>query len=218
MANYLYYIGGADQLPTQAGITGAMEFSYYDIGGGSPGVKPSLTATIAAPGSPYDGTPCGDAYAGGGQSGAYNNNDNWTGDFNAAGFQGSPQVFAIGAVDADQQADLNVGGQVNGFFDRAGTTQDVVSHHGSKSTNYIVLAPGNASKFGSQLDGTVLVWYCNVGALGEEANAIGLPFSTQNYPVGGDTDLEAAARILYQGCGIFRISGGDQQEFGWVAG
>jgi len=216
MANYLYYVGGADQLPSTAGINGAMEFSWFDIGGGSPGVKPSNTATIAAPGSPYDGTFTGDAYAGGGQSGAYNNNDNWTGDWNAAGFQGSPQVYVIGAVDADLQSDLNVGGQVNGFLDRTGTTQDLVCHHGA--ADYIVLAPGNVAKFGSQLDGTVLVWYCNNGALGEEANAIGLPFSAQNYPRGGDTDVEAAATILYQGCGILRVSGGNQEEYAWAAG
>lgn len=213
MANYLYYVGGCDQRPSQA-INGAIEFSWFDIAGGT-GVQPSNTVTITAATSPYVGTPAGDAFAGGGRNPSYNNNDNWTGDWNAAGFQGSPQVYVIGAVDIDTSSP-DVPGQVNGMYDRTGVVQDLVCHHGA--ADYIVLAPGNASKFGSQLDGTVLVWYCGAGALGEQANAIGLPMSGQDYPNGSDTDAEAAAKILYYGLGIFRISGGQQQEFAWTGG
>ena len=215
MANYLYYVGGCDQRPSQAGIPGTIEFSWFDIAGTNV-VVPSNNVTIANPGGSYDGSFAGDAFGGGGLNGAYNNNDNWTGDWDAAGFGGPPQVYVIGAVDIDTYGAADVPGQVNGMFDRNGTLQDLVCHHGA--VDYIVLAPGNVDKFGSQRDGTVLVWYCAGGSLGANANAIGLPMAGQNYPVAGDTDIEAAAKILYHGLGVFRVNGGDQQEYGWVAG
>ena len=215
MANYLYYVGGCDVRPSQNGMAGTVEFSWFDIAGAT-GVQPTNNVTIVAPTSPYDGLFAGDAFGGGGLSGAYNNADNWTKDWNAGGFGGSPQVFVIGAVDIDTFGSADVPGQVNGMFDRTGAVPDLVCHHGA--ADYIVIAPGNASKFGSQLDGTVLVWYCGNGALGEQANAIGLPMKPQIYPVGGDTDAEAAAKILYAGLGILRVSGGIQSEFAWGAG
>ncbi len=216
MANFLYYIGGCDQRPSQAGIAGAVEFSFFDIAGNT-GVNPTNNVTIAAAGSPYDGFFAGDAFGGGGYNGTYNNNDNWTQHFNSGGFGGGAQFFVIGAVDIDQ-SQPDVPGQVNGMYDRTGTTQDLICHHGSKSTNYIVLSPGSVTKFGSQLDGTVLVWYMNSGALGEEANAIGLPMAGQQWPRGADSDLEAAAKMLYFGLGVFRVSSGITTIFGGGAG
>lgn len=217
MANYLYYIGGADQRPSDVPIAGAIEWSFFDIGGSPAVVTPSTNAIIDAPTSGFNGQFCGDAYGGGGQSGAYNNNDNWTWHFNAAGFSGSPQVFVIGAVDVDQSISADAPGQVNGMRDRTGSKQDLVCHHGSKTSGVItVIAPGSVTKFGSQFDGTVLVWYIAPNMLGESGNAIGLPFSVQNYPVGGDTDSEAAAKILYQGCGVLRFDGTDMLNFGWI--
>ncbi len=215
MANYLYYVGGGDDFPSQAGISGTYEFSTFDINLNA--TQPSNNIIINAAGSPYNGVTAGDLFASGGGNPSYGNSDNWTQYFNGAGFQGSPQFFTIGCVDNDIQADLNVGGQINGFLDRTGTKQDLVSHHGSLGTNvYTVLSPGSVNKFGSQLDGTVLVWYLGLGALGEGANAIGLPLKSQIQPVASDTDLEAAAKILYGGLGVFKSNGAIHREFGWI--
>jgi len=215
MANYLYYVGGGDDFPSQASITGTYEFSTFAIGGS--GCTPSSNIIINAPGSPYNGVFAGDGFAGGGFNTSYGNSDNWTQYFNGAGFQLTPLFFTIGCVDNDLQSDLNVGGQLNGFFDRSGTKRDLVSHHGSLGTNvYTVLSPGSVNKFGSQSDGTVLVWYLGLGALGEGANAIGLPLKSTIQPVAGDTDEEAAAKILYGGLGVFKSNGSTHREFGWI--
>ena len=215
MANYLYYVGGGDQIPSQASITGTYEFSTFAIGG--PGCTVSTNIVINAASSPYNGAFAGDGFAGGGFTRTYGNTDNWTQYFDPAGFQGAPQHFTIGCVDNDIQSDLNVGGQLNGFYDRNGTLQDLVSHHGSLGTNvYTVLSPGSVTKFGSQRDGTVLVWYLGLGVLGEGANAIGLPLKSTIQPNGGDTDEEAAAKILYGGLGVFKSNGTDHREFGWL--
>ena len=106
---------------------------------------------------------------------------------------------------------------MNGFLDRTGVKQDTVCHHGSLGANvYTVLSPGSVTKFGSQFDGTVLVWYLALGVLGEGANAIGLPLKSTIQPNGGDTDLEAAAKILYGGLGVFKSNGSIHREFGWI--
>ena len=216
MANYLYYVGGGDDFPSNASITGTYEFSIFDIN--SNAAQASTNIIINAAGSPYNGAFAGDAFGVGGFNPTYGNSDNWTQYFNAAGFSGSPQFFTIGCVDNDLQADLNVGGQVNGFLDRTGTKQDLVCHHGSLGTNvYTVLSPGSVNKFGSQRDGTVLVWYLGLGVLGEGANAIGLPLKSTIQPNAGDTDLEAAGKILYGGLGVFKSNGSVHREFGWVA-
>ncbi len=215
MANYLYYVGGADSTPSGAGISATYEFSSFGIGGG--GAAPSSNIIINAAGSPYNGVNAGDGFAGGGFNTTYGNSDNWTQYFDPAGFAGSPQEFTIGCVDNDLQPDLNIPGQINGMFNRAGTLQDTVCHHGSLGANiYTVLSPGSVTKFGSQLDGTVLVWYLGLGVLGEGANAIGLPLKSTIQPVAGDTDLEAAAKILYGGLGVFKSNGSIHREFGWI--
>lgn len=218
MANYLYYVGGCDQRPNQdAGITGTYEFSAFDVAGVS-GINPSNNLTIAAAGSPYNNTFTGDAYAGGGFSGAYNNADNWTKWMNASGWQSPSQWAVIGCVDKDLTTGLDIGGQVSGFLDRTGGgAADNVSHQGSMTSGvYTVIVPGSVTKFGSQLDGTVLVWYIANGSLGPGANAIGLPMRGQEYPVDGDTDLEAAAKILYFGMGLLKWNGTAMREYGWI--
>jgi hypothetical protein len=218
MANYLYYIGGADQRPNQDGtITGTYEFSAYDVAGVS-GVNPSNNLVINAAGTPENGSFTGDAYGGGGFSGTYNNADNWTKWMNASGWQAPSQWAVIGCVDKDLAGTLDIAGQVNGFNDRNGTLQDGVSHQGSMTSGvYTVIVPGSVTKFGSQRDGTVLVWYIANGNLGPGANAIGLPMRTASYPVDGDTDLEAAAKILYFGMGVLKNSGGtDMREYAWA--
>ena len=215
MANFLYYVGGGDDFPSQAGIGATYEFSTFNIN--TSNVQPSTNIIISAASSPYNGVNAGDAFQGGGFNTSYGNTDNWTQYFSGVGFQGSPQFFTIGCVDNDVQPDVNVAGQLNGFLDRSGTKQDLVSHHGSLGTNvYTVLSPGSVNKFGSTRDGTVLVWYLGLGVLGEGANAIGLPLKSTIQPNAGDTDLEAAAKILYGGLGVFKSNGSSHREFGWV--
>lgn len=215
MANYLYYIGGFDARPG-ASIAGAYEFSTYDIAGVNT-LLPSNNLVIANPAGSYDGANCGEAYGGGGSNPNYNSIENWTQNFNAAGFQGSPQVFVIGCVDNDLVSDLSqIPGQ-NGAYDRAGITQDQICHHGSLAASvYTVLVPGSVIKFGSQLDGTVLVWYIANGSLGAGANAIGLPMKKNDYPTSGDNDGNAAAKILYYGMGVFKESSGKHAAAYWA--
>lgn len=218
MANYLYYVGGCDQRPNQdAGITGTYEFSAFDAAGVT-GVNPSNNLVIAAAGTPEDGFNTGDAYAGGGFSGAYRNADNWTKWMNVSGWQSPSQWAVIGCVDKDLTTGLDIGGQVSGFLDRNGTLADNISHQGSMTSGvYTVIVPGSVTKFGSQRDGTVLVWYVANGSLGPGANAIGLPMRPQEYPVDGDTDLEAAAKILYFGMGVLKNSGGtEMRNYAWI--
>ena len=215
MANYLYYVGGADERPNQnAGITGTYEFSAFDVAGVS-GVNASNNLVINAAGTPEDGQFTGDAYGGGGYNGGYQHDDNWTKWMNAAGFNNN--WFVIGCVDKDLQSDLDIAGQVGGFYDRVGTLVDGVAHQGSMTSGvYTVIVPGSITKFGSQRDGTVLVWYVANGNLGPGANAIGLPMRSASYPVDGDTDTEAAAKILYFGMGVLKNSGGtSMREYGW---
>lgn len=215
MANYLYYVGGGDDTPSTVGITGAYEFSSFDIAGS--GATVSSNIVINAAGSPYNTAFAGDGFAAGGFNTSYGNSDNWTQYFNGVGFQGAPQKFTIGCIDNDLNSDLNVGGPVNGFFDRGGTKLDTVCHHGSLGTNiYTVLSPGSVTKFGSSFDGTVLVWYFGLGVLGEGSNAIGLPLKSTIQPTASDSDLEAAAKILYGGLGVFKSNGAIHREFGWL--
>ena len=93
MANYLYYVGGGDDFPSNASISGTYEFSTFGIGGGGAAVSTNIIINVA--GSPYNGVNAGDAFAGGGFNTSYGNSDNWTQYFNGAGFQGSPQQFTI---------------------------------------------------------------------------------------------------------------------------
>lgn len=218
MANYLYYIGGCDQRPgADSGIAGAYEFSAFDVAGVS-GINRSTNMIINAAGTPQNGAFTGDAYNGGGFSGAYNSTDNWTKWMNASGYQAPSQWAVIGCVDKDTAPTVEIGPTVNGFNDRNGTLTDVVSHQGSMTSGvYTVIVPGSVTKFGSQRDGTVLVWYVANGSLGPGANAIGLPMRGQEYPVDGDTDLEAAAKILYFGMGVLKNSGGtSMREYAWA--
>lgn len=203
MANYLYFVGGANALPS-ATKTGVYDFSYFDVETGTI-VKPSTTLVINNAGGLHDGLPCGDAYASGGRGVSWNHSDNWTKWMNSTAPQPPIAKLTIGCVDADVATSLDFAGEFQGFTDRTFNTQDQTMHHGSLSTGVMtVLVPGSVTKFGSQLDATVLVWYIAGGSLGAGANAIGLPMRPQDYPTSAMTDSDAAARILWYGMGVFQ--------------
>ena len=196
MANYLYFVGGANDLPQNA-VTGAYTFSYLDKNGGNI-IQPGNLVIQTGTGSPQDGTPTGTLVS---QSDPIYNAQNWTLYWgNNASMR---DYFVIGCVDADTATTIDVPQVINGCYDVNDTLQDTVAHNASFTVEkFTVIVPGSINKFGSQRDGTVLVWYIPFGSLGAGANAIGLPMRSQQYPVASDTDAEAAEKILSYGFGL----------------
>lgn len=212
MANYLYYAGGSNALPSSI-ITGTYEFSSYNVGAGV--IEPSQNLVIS--GGTYNAQPTGEAYGSGGINPGYNGSDNWTKWFNPAGFLGSSTYFSIGCVDNDIQGDLTFPLALEGFNDRTGATQDIVSHHGSLDDGvYTVLLPSSVTKFGSTLDCSILVWYIPALSLGAGSNAIGLPVKSQLVPQAADSDIEAASKLLFSGLGVFVANNGNHDAYGWA--
>lgn len=196
MANYLYFVGGADSLPQNA-VTGAYTFSYLDKNGGNV-IQPGNLTVQTGTGNPQDGAPTGTIVS---QNDPSYNGLNWTLDWgNNASMR---DFFVIGCVDADAATTIEVPLAIGGCYDVNNTLQDLVAHNASFTVEkFTVIVPGNINKFGSSRDGTVLVWYIPFGALGAGANAIGLPMRPQLYPVAGDNDTQAAEKILSYGFGL----------------